>query len=218
MKALTPAFAELEDEYTPGKRQSGSFGPGIPIYLTRVSEEYLHAEDVLHETQHQRFQLSVPADEWFGSWPCRTTLFVSPYRTDLRPMAGLHLGIHAFVTVNEFRQRHLARSGWNDAIVGELASLHEKNVFALRAILSNEVMQTQEAKTYYATLAMAMARHQGFLDSHVPPHLLRDSTLALERHLEDVRQHSERRASHSRATVEELTRYARSLSQGAEET
>ncbi len=212
-KALIPAFAELEDEYTPGKRQSGSFGPGIPVYLTRVPDRHLHAEDIVHELQHQRFQLLVPADDWFGLWPCRSTVFVSPYRADLRPMAGIHLGVHAFVTVNEFRLRYIARAGSNEAVLKELVSLHHKNVFALRLIISSEVLKTPAAKAYYATVASAMSRHQAFLDSRMPDRLCQDGTLALERHLDYVRQSSKREVSYSRPTVEELAGYAQMLLQ-----
>lgn len=212
-QALIPAFAELEDEYTPGKRQSGSFGPGIPVYLTRVAEEYLHAEDIVHELQHQRFQLLVPADDWFGLWPRRSTLFVSPYRADLRPLAGLHLGVHAFVTVNELRIRYLGTVGWNEDMVKELVSLHHKNVFALRTVLASEEFRTPAARAYYAALAEAMARQQGFLDSRVPDSLLRDGTLVLQRHLDYVQRHSGCEASYSIGTAQELTGYAETLLQ-----
>ncbi|MGH9695195.1 MAG: hypothetical protein ACRD5Z_13685, partial [Bryobacteraceae bacterium] len=56
--ALVPAIADMGPRPALAPRLSGSFGPGEPIYLSRVAKPLLHAEDLIHEVQHLRFSLT----------------------------------------------------------------------------------------------------------------------------------------------------------------
>ena len=87
-RALVPAVADMGPREAGSARLSGSFGPGEPIYLTQVTNPLFHAEDLIHEVQHLRFALAVRAEEWFARWHEEEQTFISPYRPDLRPIAG----------------------------------------------------------------------------------------------------------------------------------
>jgi HEXXH motif-containing protein len=160
VKALVPAIADMGPRDALAPRLSGSFGPGEPIYLSQVTKPLLHAEDLIHEVQHLRFSLAVSAEEWFGRWNDRQNVFISPYRPDLRPVAGIHLGLHAFFAVTEFGLRTLDTSSRDQISRRWLYETHLRNLFAFHTIASHEILSS-DGKSYYRELGRGLGRqHQ----------------------------------------------------------
>ncbi len=127
---LAPAVLRVRQRAHSGIRLSGSFGPGYPVYFSDTLEPHLLAEDVVHELQHLRFHI------WRmdTGWPPPSSAgerFVSPFRPDLRPLLGVHLALHAFVTVNEFRLRTADRDPLTKASVADTALIHQRNLFRI---------------------------------------------------------------------------------------
>ena len=167
LRALAPAFVDVGVNAGRATRLSGSFAPGEPIYLSRVSDPMCHAEDVIHELQHLRFMATIPAGEWFGRWGESATRFVSPYRSDLRPLAGIHLGLHAFVSVTEFRLHVMDRPDLGRTSVAWLLDTHFRNVFALRTVAQYEELSAA-GRSYYGELGAILARQHGRIEAVIP--------------------------------------------------
>jgi HEXXH motif-containing protein len=185
VSALVPAFADLGAPQDVARRRSGSFGPGIPICLSRVVDARFHAEDVVHELQHQRFELFIPADEYFGTWSDTSAVFASPYRTDPRPLQGIHLGIHAFTAVNHFRLRYAASLGVTDALVGDMLDTHVRNVFALRTVLDHETL-SDDARSYYDEIRVNLVEQERSMVDTAPRGAVLRALEQLRRHLEPL--------------------------------
>ena len=154
---LIPAFTRVESPGEPGLRLSGSFGPSSPIYLSEVSDSFLHAEDILHELQHERFLLYLSKEQCFGKWNDRQ-IFVSPYREDPRPLRGLHLGLHALIAVNELRLRSLEVIPLTSARIEDMVVVHQKNLFAAMSLLQHE-SPTPAGECYFSEILMSLSRH-----------------------------------------------------------
>ena len=167
LRALAPAFVDVGVNAGRATRLSGSFAPGEPIYLSRVNDPMCHAEDVIHELQHLRFMATIPAGEWFGRWGESATRFVSPYRSDLRPLAGIHLGLHAFVLVTEFRLQVMDRPDPGRTSVSWLLDTHFRNVFALRTIARHEALSAA-GQLYYCELGAILARQHSRIEAAIP--------------------------------------------------
>ena len=168
LRTLAPAFVDLGTTGTTGARLSGSFAPGEPIYLSQVSDPLCHAEDVIHEVQHLRFIATIPAGKWFGRWRDGTATFASPYRPDLRPLAGVHLGLHAFVAVTEFRLRVLERPELGRVGAATLLDTHYRNVFALRTVARHETLSAA-GRRYYGEIAAVLARQHRLVQATAGP-------------------------------------------------
>lgn len=163
LNLLTPAIVRLNSPGASGTRLSGSFGAGLPIHLSQVEDPWFHAEDLVHELQHQRFNYIVHGDNWFGRWNDKATKFLSPYRQDPRPLSGLHLGLHAFLAVNELRLRRAGCKGENVSWFAELLQTHLHNVFSYRSAIAHEELGSY-ASAYYAEVSEALWRQQQELD------------------------------------------------------
>jgi HEXXH motif-containing protein len=153
--ALLPAIIDLGVTGDGRQRLSGSFEPGIPIYFSRVSEPFSHAEDLVHEVQHLRFPLTIPANEWFGRWTDMACDYTSPYRPDPRPLQGLHLGLHAFVAVIEFRLRALDLNHYAPFSLQDLVDTHWRNLYACETILTHEELSA-DGRRYYGDIAQRL--------------------------------------------------------------
>jgi hypothetical protein len=164
-KLLIPAIAEAGGSPNPNRHYSGSFGPGLPIYLSRVTDPFVHAEDLLHELQHQRFCLTIPIPSCSGR--SSELRFISPYRTDPRPLAGLFLGVHAFVAVNELRLRAIAKGLWSAARAPQLLHTHRQNLFTFRTISTHDALSSGEARLFCASLASLLRRHSELIEPMV---------------------------------------------------
>lgn len=178
--ALTPAVASLGVPATPDLTRSQSYGPGCPIFLSQVRDPFRHAEDLLHEVQHHRFQL------WALDHPLPGLLdegrrFVSPYRADIRPLSGLHLGLHAFVTVNELRLRAMAAGDAGVVRRRALLRMHYSNLFAFATITEHEVCG-DEGRRYLAAVAERLADHDRRIGPLVRPEERRDLDAAFDDH------------------------------------
>jgi HEXXH motif-containing protein len=154
-RALVPAVADMGRRDPRAARLSGSFAPGEPIYLTQVTNPLFHAEDLIHEVQHLRFALTVPAEEWFGRWHEEGEIFISPYRPDLRPLAGIHVGLHAFVAVTEFGLRTINQPRGQVAL-SWLYDTHLRNLFAFHTIAKHEKLSS-EGRSYYREVGCVLA-------------------------------------------------------------
>src|SRR6266513_2334387 len=154
--ALVPAVADMGRRDSGAARLSGSFAPGEPIYLTQVTNPLFHAEDLIHEVQHLRFALTVPAGQWFGRWNEEGDKFISPYRPDLRPIAGIHLGLHAFVAVTEFGLRAIKEPTLGHVGLNWLYDTHLRNLFAFHTIANHERL-SGEGKSYYRKTGCVLA-------------------------------------------------------------
>ena len=155
-RALVPAVADMGSRDSGAARLSGSFAPGEPIYLTQVTNPLFHAEDLIHEVQHLRFALTVPAGQWFGRWNEEGDKFISPYRPDLRPIAGIHLGLHAFVAVTEFGLRAIKEPTLGHVGLNWLYDTHLRNLFAFHTIANHERL-SGEGKSYYRKVGCVLA-------------------------------------------------------------
>jgi HEXXH motif-containing protein len=183
-KTLIPAFVEIDAPANRNTRLSGSFGPGVPIYLSRVTDPFCHAEDIVHELQHQRFQLLVAADRDFGEWSGSQRVFVSPYRPDPRPLRGIHLGLHAFVAVNKLRLR-----AWNRIMsqnkIFEMLTTHRRNLFSFRSILACEQMSAR-GRQFYAQVGRALSDHNRAIEPLASASMKRRVEDALRDHVAGV--------------------------------
>jgi hypothetical protein len=136
--ALVPAYLDLGEPPSRDCHTSGSYGTGYPIFVTRVYDAFLHAEDVLHEVQHCRLFMLDGAG-LFRSWRDERTRFVSPYRPDPRPLRGLVLGLHAFLAVNRLRLLAAERGlrPLDAPRTRPLFKAHRANLFVFRTLVED---------------------------------------------------------------------------------
>ncbi|MER9427319.1 HEXXH motif-containing putative peptide modification protein [Mesorhizobium sp. M0408] len=163
LRVLTPAIIRLNRSGASRTRLSGSFGAGLPIHLSQVEDPWFHAEDLVHELQHQRFNYLVHGDHWFGRWNDKAPKFLSPYRADPRPLSGLHLGLHAFIAVNELRLRRTGHMDDNASWFAEILQTHLHNVFSYRSAIAHEDLG-KYASAYYTDVVEALWRQQLQID------------------------------------------------------
>lgn len=173
---LVPCFVEQESN-DENLRSSGSVGSGCPIYLSRVADPFLHAEDLVHELQHHRFLL-LPLDRYFHRWSDRDPSFISPYRADPRPLSGLHLGLHAFLAVNELRLRARRWTGCDDHAIGKLLETHRRNVFAFRTLMAHERFSV-EGEVFYAKIWRILRDHHDAIEPLAGPSVVHEVEAAL---------------------------------------
>lgn len=163
VNALVPAFVDMRGPQSKRVHRSASYGPGSPIFFTKVDNPVLHAEDVVHELQHQRFFLFLDTD-WFGRWEDTRQIYVSPYRSDPRPMRGLHIGLHAFLTVVEFRLRAFRRGLLDEQQIYDLVKLHRMNQFTYRTIIEHERLSAG-GKEFYAAVSQELYEQHKVIES-----------------------------------------------------
>jgi hypothetical protein len=183
VKALVPAIADLGPSPSAHIRLSGSYGAGLPIYLSRVRDPWCHAEDLIHELQHQRLLFAIPT-EWFGRW--NDFSFISPYRSDPRPLSGLHLGLHAFVGVNEFRLRFLSKGNMQSDLIRQMLRTHRENLFVYRTVLAHDKLSAEGVR-FYAEMGRVLQRHGASIEPLGTAEMVQSVEAALERHAEGVR-------------------------------
>ena len=139
-KALVPAFADMGGPPSRHVHRSGSYEAGTPIILSKIDDPFKHAEDLVHELQHERFHLLVDKGE-VPCWNDARQRYVSPYRTDPRPLRGVLLGLHAFVPVNELRLRLAEREGLDTVRTRHMLKSHRFNLFAFRTLAEHETLE-----------------------------------------------------------------------------
>jgi hypothetical protein len=183
-KLLIPAIADVGLAPNPNTHFSGSFGPGLPVYLSHVRDPALHAEDLVHELQHHRFLFAIPASTWFGRWKHEN--FISPYRDDPRPLSGLYLGLHAFIAVNEFRLRSLAKGMVRTLHMSELLWTHRQNLFAFRTIVSFDRLAS-EAECFLRDIFNLLKQHSDIIEPIVDAQTTSRVETILARHVKSVR-------------------------------
>ncbi len=138
LKILVPAFVDRAGIAYRNKANSYTWGPGTPIFLSKVENPLYHASVIIHELQHQRYLLFTNLDD-FLILNTSEMLFISPWRDDPRPLFGLVLGLHAFLAENAFRSRILPYfDSISDDLSDKMFSDHRKNLFAFRTILDFE--------------------------------------------------------------------------------
>jgi hypothetical protein len=165
--AIIPAFVDLG---TPPNRirLSNSYEPGSPIFMGRVDNYFFHAEDLVHEIQHHRFFLFADVPH-FKSWKDLRQLYVSPYRPDPRPLRGLLIGLHAFLTVNELRKREIvAHQSTDEQLLEQMVGLHYENLFAFRTLLEHEEFGAL-GRQLFKQLAHTIAEHHSLIKSFIKP-------------------------------------------------
>ena len=182
--ALIPAFVKVESSGKPGFRLSGSYGPASPIYLSEVSDSFLHAEDILHELQHERFLFYLSEKQCFGSWDDQR-IFVSPYREDARPLRGLHLGLHALIAVNEFRLRSLGIIPLTPARIADMAVVHQKNLFAAMSVLQNET-PTPAGECYLSEMVKVLSSQHAAICDLATKKMLAEAVVQVKDHIARV--------------------------------
>lgn len=163
-ETLIPAFVDVG---TPPDniRLSSSYESSSPVFLSRVENHFLHAEDMIHETQHQRLFLFAGASH-FKSWQDLRQVYVSPYRPDPRHLRGVIIGIHAFLAVNELRRRMIERKQASQSVLLQMAELHFENLFAFRTILEHEEL-SESAKGLFEQMARTITQHHSLIRSSI---------------------------------------------------
>lgn len=136
IELLVPAFIEVAP-VARGQTLSGSFGPGRPVYLSAAGDPFALAENLVHELQHLRLGLH-DMEAFLARWNDAEAGFASPYRPDPRPLRGIHLGLHAFLAVNELRLRSAARGVDAERRVRDAVHSHELNLDAFRTLARHE--------------------------------------------------------------------------------
>lgn len=180
---LVPAFADMGGPPSLVVHRSASYGPGTPIFLTKVGDPFKHAEDIVHELQHERFFLLADRSS-IGSWSDLRQRFISPYRSDPRPLRGLQVGLHAFLAVNELRLRALERLAAED-LLWLLIKTHRLNLFAFRTLHEHEELGPP-ALALFAQMACQLARQHGRIDALAPAGMRQRAEEQLRRHRASV--------------------------------
>jgi hypothetical protein len=166
--ALVPAYIDLGEPPSRDRHTSGSFGTGYPIFLTRVYDAFLHAEDVVHELQHSRLFM-LDGASLFRSWADERTRFASPYRPDPRPLRGLVLGLHAFLAVNRLRLLAAERGG-RVPNARTLLKSHRANLFVFRTLVEDDQVLPGGA-ALAASMANELVAQDRAIEELVPPEL-----------------------------------------------
>ena len=160
IQVIVPLVCWLGPCASDGTSRSESYAPGGPIFLSSTTGDWELAENLVHETQHHRFHLWA-LSEPFASITSGKAEFVSPWRRDIRPLYGLHLGLHAFLLVNTLRLRFgLATT---PTLLDRFAQTHASNLFAFRTIVSFD-SPTQQGRDYLLTCAHALSEHDIEMD------------------------------------------------------
>lgn len=185
LTAMVPAFVDMGGPPSRWVHRSGSYGAGSPIVLSKVDEALKHAEDLVHELQHERFHLLADVAT-LPCWNDRRQVYVSPYRSDPRPLRGVLLGIHAFVAVNELRLRAAAAGVESEKLAERLLNTHLLNLFAFRTLHDHERFEGAHRRLF-ADLAAALVRHHPAVLELAPPGALTSCHAAIVRHAERLR-------------------------------
>jgi hypothetical protein len=211
-EALVPAFVDMG--VPPGPiRFSSSYEPGSPIFMSRIDNPLIHAEDVVHEIQHHRLFLFA-GEPHFKSWRDLGQHYVSPYRPDPRPLRGLIIGMHAFLSVNELKRRRMVERGeTSEQLVREMAEIHYKNLFAFRTILEHEEFG-ELGRDLFRQMARALAEHHEVVRAKATPALVEPFKELVARHVATVEKESSelRNASPKYREWEETARLAADFS------
>jgi HEXXH motif-containing protein len=182
LELFVPAIVEVPVPHAPGARSSGSRLPGTPIHLSCVQDAFGHAEDLIHELQHARYQFLSPLDRYFAAFRgTRRETFVSPYRTDLRPLAGIHLGLHAFLAVTRLRLRAHAAGRVDAAFVRGTLRLHRMNVFSYRTIVGHEQFSPEGLQVLDKMAEALWEQHQA-IETMTPPPMVASVETELAAH------------------------------------
>ncbi|GAA1275367.1 HEXXH motif domain-containing protein [Saccharothrix xinjiangensis] len=93
---------------------SGSMGDGYGAAVISEPHDAVQlAVTMVHEYQHSKLTAIGHLAPLSGLDPAATCY--APWRDDPRPVPGLYQGVHAFLAVAEFWERHRARAGGPDA-------------------------------------------------------------------------------------------------------
>ena len=175
---LVPAFVDMGIPPT-RIRFSSSYEPGSPIFMSRVDNHLTHAEDVVHEIQHHRLFLFAGPPH-FKSWRDLRQFYISPYRPDPRPLRGLIIGMHAFLTVNELKKRRMV--GHSEPLTREMAEIHYKNLFAFRSIIEHEEFGDL-GKELCKQMAHTVAEHHSIVSSTISSEMEKSIEDSIRRHI-----------------------------------
>lgn len=162
LEALVPAFVDMGTPPSRSMRFSSSYDPGSPIFMSRVDNYLAHAEDVIHVIKNHRLLL-VADTPHFNSWRDMRQIYASPDRQDPRPLRGLIIGVHAFLTVNELKKRVLEQEG-SESLHREMTETHYMNLFAFRTILEHEEFGDY-GKRLFVQMGRALAEHHSVIKS-----------------------------------------------------
>ncbi|HEV2705662.1 MAG TPA: HEXXH motif-containing putative peptide modification protein [Pyrinomonadaceae bacterium] len=188
LETLIPAFVDMGVPPSRSMRFSSSYDPGSPIFMSRVDNHLAHAEDVLHEIQHHRLLLFADTPH-FKSWRDQRQIYASPYRQDPRPLRGLIIGIHAFLTVNELKKRVLEKQAGAEFLHREMTETHYMNLFAFRTILEHEEFGDY-GKQLFVQMGRALADHHTVIKSFATSEMGRVAEEKLLGHIAVVEQQS----------------------------
>jgi hypothetical protein len=181
VETLIPAFVDMGVPPSKLTRFSSSYDPGSPIFMSRVDDPLAHAEDVIHEVQHHRLLLFAGTPH-FKSWTDAEQVYVSPFRQDPRPLRGLIIGLHAFLTVNELKRRLIEREQASEALVREIFDVHYKNLFAFRTILEHEKFG-DFGREVFKQMGHTIAKHHSMVKSFARPELEDSAETRLSVHI-----------------------------------
>lgn len=165
-KVLVPAFVDLGGPPSPVVHRSETYGANSPIFLSKADVPLTHAMDVVHELQHIRLNLLLPATA-FGGWNDRRQRFISPYRKDPRPSRGLVLGLHAFVAVNEVGLRAARSAGFTEGLAKSMFQTHRMNLFTFRTLLEHEELE-EPGRRLLSEIAAALAAQHAEIEAAAP--------------------------------------------------
>ncbi|ABF86661.1 hypothetical protein MXAN_5173 [Myxococcus xanthus DK 1622] len=162
-RVLLPALVDMGGPENRSVRCSSSYGAGTPVFLTRVANGLEHAEDLVHELQHERMYLLLDSRA-FGRWDDSRPEFVSAYRTDPRPLRGVHLGLHSFLAVNRLRLLALDRPEFKQREWRfQLLKSHRCNLLSFRTLLDFE-RPTPEGRVLLAQMAQALSEQHPLIE------------------------------------------------------
>jgi hypothetical protein len=183
-----PAFVDMGvplDNYT---HYSGSHGPGTPIFLSQIdaNDPLLHAEDLVHEVQHHRLFLFVEHSP-FKCWNDLEQCYISPYRSDPRPLRGLIIGLHAFLTVNELRIKLLGEKTPPESHVFQMLNSHCQNLFTFRTLLEHEEFHNA-GRQLFAEMGQVLVRQDALLQKMVTPEIQQRVDGLISHHAQRVQQ------------------------------
>ncbi|MCP3102943.1 HEXXH motif-containing putative peptide modification protein [Myxococcus sp. K15C18031901] len=176
---LFTALVDMNGPPTRHVHRSASYGPGSPIFVTRVDDAFKHAEDIVHELQHQRMSLIMDTSA-FGTWDDPRQIAASPYRSDPRPLRGLHLGIHAFLAVNRLRLRQHARAGFPADRFRYMLNAHRTNLFSFRTLLHHEDIREHGRPMFAEYARELVAQHE-----LIEPMVTREQNESFDHHMRE---------------------------------